>query len=213
MIDQASVGALEREQPARASGAGRPSGRRPAPAASRTRPIDGRADARRAGAPHFMYQPISMAIGIVAPTVNVPHGLLAAARSRRPAPSTAIRMIMIENTPTSAAKPPNGPISSCAIWPSERPSRRRLPHEDAEVLHRAAEHDADEDPERAGQVAELRRERRADQRPGPGDGREVMAEDDPAVGRHEVAAVVDALRRRRPRRRRARTARAARKAP
>ena len=44
-----------------------------------------------------------------------------------------------------------------------------------------------------GQVAELRGERRADQRARPGDGREVMAEDDPAVGGHEVAAVVQPL--------------------
>ena len=73
-----------------------------------------------------MYQPISMAIGIVAPTVNVPHGLWFSALTTTSA-STAIRMTMIENTPTSAAKPPNGPISSFAIWPSERPSRRRLP--------------------------------------------------------------------------------------
>ena len=49
-----------------------------------------------------------------------------------------------------------------------------------------------------GQIAELRRQRRPDQRPGPGDRREVVPEDHPAVGRHEVAPVVDALRRRRP---------------
>src|SRR5439155_4793616 len=39
--------------------------------------------------------------------------------------------------------------------------------QDAEVLHRAAQHHAGQDPERAGQITELRRERRADQRPGP----------------------------------------------
>ncbi len=39
----------------------------------------------------------------------------------------------------------------------------------------------------------MRSERRADERAGTGDGREVMAEHDPAIGRHEVAAVVDAL--------------------
>jgi hypothetical protein len=42
-------------------------------------------------------------------------------------------------------------------------------------------------------------ERRADQRPGTGDRGEVVAEHDPAVGRHEVAPVVEPHRRRRPR--------------
>ena len=31
---------------------------------------------------------------------------------------------MIENTASSAATPPTGPISSRAIWPSDLPSRR-----------------------------------------------------------------------------------------
>ncbi len=62
--------------------------------------------------------------------------------------------------------------------------------EDDEILHGAAEDDADEDPEGAGQVAELRGEDRADERPGAGDGGEVMAEDDPFVGLHEVLAVL-----------------------
>ena len=159
-----------------------------------------------------MYQPISIAIGIVAPTVNVPHGLWRSALTTTSA-STAIRMIMIENTPTSAAKPPTGPISSFAICPSERPSRRRLPQR----MQKSCTAPPSTTPTRIhsvpGQIAELRRQRRADQRPGPGDGGEVVAEDHPAVGGHEVAAVVDALRRRLPRRRRARTRLAARKAP
>ncbi len=65
--------------------------------------------------------------------------------------------------------------------------------ENAEILHRAAEDDAGEDPERPGQIAELRRQRRPDQRARAGDGGEVVAEDDPAIGGNEVAAVVDAL--------------------
>ena len=69
--------------------------------------------------------------------------------------------------------------------------------EDHEVLHRAAEHDAGDQPDRAGQEAELRRERRTDERAGAGDRREVMAEEDPLVRRHEVAAVVEPLGRRR----------------
>ena len=65
--------------------------------------------------------------------------------------------------------------------------------EDDEVLHRAAEHDADDDPQDAGEVAELRGEGRADERAGSGDGGEVMAEDDPSVGRDEVASVGEAM--------------------
>ena len=74
-----------------------------------------------------MYQPMSMAIGIVMPTVKVPQGLCLRAFTTTSA-STAIRITMMKKTPSSAAKPPRGPISSFAIWPSERPSRRRLPH-------------------------------------------------------------------------------------
>ena len=64
--------------------------------------------------------------------------------------------------------------------------------------NRAAEDDAGEDPERPRQIAELRRQGRADERPRPRDRREVVTEHDPAVRRHEVAAVVDALGRRLP---------------
>ena len=70
-----------------------------------------------------MYQPMTMAIGIVAPTVNVPHGLsFSALVTTRP--STAIRITMIINTPIMATNPPTAPISSRAICPSDLPSRR-----------------------------------------------------------------------------------------
>src|SRR6266853_1276121 len=62
--------------------------------------------------------------------------------------------------------------------------------QDDEILHRAAEHRADEQPERAGQIAELRREHRPDERPRPADRREVMAEDDPLVRLAEILAVL-----------------------
>ncbi len=62
--------------------------------------------------------------------------------------------------------------------------------QDYEVLHRAAEHDADENPQRAGQITELRGEHRPDERPRPGNGREVMAEDNPFVRFDEILAVV-----------------------
>ena len=62
------------------------------------------------------------------------------------------------------------------------------------VLHATAEHRADEDPQRPGQVAELGGERRPDEWPGTGDGGEVMSEDDRAVRGHEVTPVVQPLR-------------------
>ena len=65
--------------------------------------------------------------------------------------------------------------------------------EDDEVLDGAAEDGADDDPEGAGQIAELGGERRADERAGAGDGGEVVAEDDPFVGGLEVVAVAQAL--------------------
>jgi len=63
------------------------------------------------------------AIGIVIASENVPHGDCASALTTTSA-RTASRMIMIENTATSAATPPTGPISSRAIWPRLLPSRR-----------------------------------------------------------------------------------------
>ena len=63
--------------------------------------------------------------------------------------------------------PATGPISSFAIWPSDLPLRRIDDAEDDEILHRAAERDADDDPERAGEKSELRGERRPDERAGP----------------------------------------------
>ena len=62
--------------------------------------------------------------------------------------------------------------------------------QDSHVLHRAGEHDAGQDPQRAGQVAHLRGQHRPDQRAGAGDGGEVVAEQHVPVGRHVVEAVV-----------------------
>ena len=72
------------------------------------------------------------------------------------------------------------------------------PHRDEQhdhVLDGAGEHDTGEEPQRAGQVAHLRREHRTDERPGAGDGREVMAVEHPLVGRDVVHPVVVAHRR------------------
>ena len=64
-----------------------------------------------------------MAIGIVAATVEVAHGLCFSAFTTT-RPRTAMRMIMIIVAPTSAAQPPSGPSSSRAIWPRLRAWRR-----------------------------------------------------------------------------------------
>ena len=64
--------------------------------------------------------------------------------------------------------------------------------EDDEILDASAEHGADDDPQRRGQVAELRGEDRTDERAGPGYRGEVMAEGDPLLRGHIVAAVVQA---------------------
>jgi len=61
------------------------------------------------------------------------------------------------------------------------------------ILHAARECRAGNQPERSRQIAKLRGERRSDERPRPGDCGEVVAEENPFVGGHEVAAVVMAL--------------------
>ena len=70
-----------------------------------------------------MYTPIMIAMGIVAITVNMPHGLSAKALTTTIA-STARMMIMIRKAPNSAMVPGTWPISSRTRSPSERPLRR-----------------------------------------------------------------------------------------
>ena len=64
-----------------------------------------------------------------------------------------------------------------------------------EVLHGAGEDDPGEDPEHARQVAHLRRQHRPDQRPGAGNGREMVAEQHVSVGRDVIERVVPPYRR------------------
>ena len=105
---------------------------------------------------------------------------------------------MISSTVTSAVNPPTFADLLARHLPERLAVAPHRAEQDHEILHRAAEHGADDDPQRARQVAELRRQRRAHQRSGSGDGREMVAEDDPLVGRLEVVAVAQALGRRRP---------------
>ena len=64
-----------------------------------------------------------IAIGMVAATVKVPHGLLVSALTTISA-STARMMIMIRNVPNRAITPGTAPSSARISSPSERPSRR-----------------------------------------------------------------------------------------
>ena len=57
------------------------------------------------------------------------------------------------------------------------------------VVHASGQHAADEDPKRAGHVAELRGEHRSQERTGRGDGREMVAEENEFVGFDVVDAV------------------------
>ena len=131
---------------------------------------------------------------MVAATVEVAHGLPNIAFTTT-SPSTAIRITRIARIATSAAIPPIGPDLLAHHLAEALAVAARRGDQDREVLHRAAEHHADQDVERPGQVSELRRQDRPDQRAGAGDRREVVPEHDPAVGGDEVLAVGEPVRR------------------
>ena len=57
------------------------------------------------------------------------------------------------------------------------------------VVHAAREHAADQNPEKSGHVAELRRENRPEQGARCGDGREMVSEENVLVRRHVVLTV------------------------
>ena len=62
--------------------------------------------------------------------------------------------------------------------------------QDDEILHRSPQHHPNQNPQRPGQVTELGRQHRADQRSGPRDGREMMAEHNPFVRLDVVPTVL-----------------------
>ena len=57
-------------------------------------------------------------------------------------------------------------------------------------MHAASECRANQNPEGSGQKPELRGQHRSNQRPGSGDGREMMPENHPAIGRDKIFTVV-----------------------
>ena len=67
---------------------------------SSTRPMS-EASSTFPGRHHRMYAPMSMAMGMVAAMVNVPHGLSAKARTTT-RPMTASKITMMMNTPSMA---------------------------------------------------------------------------------------------------------------
>ena len=97
------------------------------------------------------------------------------------------------------ATPATWPSSVRAISASDLPPRRT----DAASTSMSCTAPARQTPitsqSKPGHVAVLDRQHRTDQRPGAGDGREVMAEQHPLVGRVVVLAVVEAVRGRDPR--------------
>ena len=132
----------------------------PTSAASSSTTPTAEASSVRPGRQTFIQKPIRIAIGMVQAMVNTPHGLSRSALTTTSA-STASRMIMIARMATIAAMPVTGPISSLRHLAQRLAVAAHRGEEDDEVLHRAAEHDAEDDPERAGQVAELGGQHRA----------------------------------------------------
>src|SRR5580693_1382269 len=121
------------------------------------------------------------AIGIVMAMENTPHGLWASARTTTSA-STAIRITMMMRTPNIAA--------TTAPPPGGDPQHQV-------VLDGAAEHRADDNPDAARQITHLSGQHGTDERPGTGDGGEVMAEHHAPIRRQVIGAVVENFGRRR----------------
>jgi hypothetical protein len=59
-----------------------------------------------------------------------------------------------------------------------------------EILHRAGKHHASQNPQHAGQIAQLSRQHRAHQRAGAGNGGKVVAEQHVFIGGHVVQAII-----------------------
>ncbi len=97
-----------------------------------------------------------------------------------------MRMIMMTNTPIDRGDAADDAQFVAGHLSQLRPRRRVEIAQHQEVLYAAGEHDADDDPDGAGQVAHLRGQDGSDERAGTGDGGEVVTEQHPPVGRHVV---------------------------
>ena len=115
---------------------------------------------------------------MVMPMVKVPHELSASAlTTARPRPASA--MTTMKRMAMAPVVPATGPISVRAMSASERPPRRTEAHSEMKSWTAPARQTPPTIHSRPGRVAELRREHRADQRAGAGDGREMVAEEHP----------------------------------
>ena len=167
-----------------------PAARRTTASSTSTRPI-AEASSTRPGRSMRMKRPIRIAIGIVAATVKVAHGLML----HRVHDDEAEHGDQDDHDREHAdhrERRRAAPSSSRAIWPSERPSRRS---EQNRITKSCTQPPSTRPPRsracRAGSRTAPRAS--ADQRARAGDRREVVSEHDPAVRRHEVAAVVEPL--------------------
>ena len=129
-------------------------------------------------------------MGMVIARVNVAHGELFSALTTTKA-TTPKSMIMME---IEARKEAATLADLVARHFSERFSvSANGTEQDDEILHAAGKSRSGNQPERPRQISELRGQCWTDERPGPGDGREMMAEEHPFVGRDEIATVISAL--------------------
>ena len=142
----------------------------------------------------YIQKPMNMPSGMVMATVNVPHTLSASALTNAtPRPASAItrmkRIAIAAMKPDERADLLLDDVGQrLAAAAGRGPQHHR-------VVDRAGEATSGDEPDEARRVAELRRQHRADQRAGAGDGREVMAEHHPLAGGVVVRAVVLGVRR------------------
>ena len=131
---------------------------------------------------------MKIASGIVIAIVNVPHGLSASAlTTTMPRPAMAMTtMKRMAMAPANQATGSDLVARDLGERPAAAPDRGP---EDDEVVDGAGQAAPGDEPDEAGGIAELCRQRRTDERPGPGDGGEVVAEEHP-LGRGIVVVPV-----------------------
>jgi hypothetical protein len=99
-------------------------------------------------------------------------------------------MTQIRRMPIPVIAPATGPISARTMSPSERPSRRVDRNSTVMSWTCTGKHRAGENPERARQIAHLRRKHRTDQWTSAGDRCEMMAVKHVLVGWNVIETVV-----------------------
>ena len=135
-----------------------------------------------------IHTPMISAIGTVMPMVNTPHGLFASAlTTTMPSPAS------VTSRMNSTAIIATSPAKRTDLGP--RDVRQRAPlvphrsHQHREVLHASRHHRADQQPEKPGRKAKLRRQRGTHQRSSAGDRGKVVPEQNPFRRGHIVMPV------------------------